>query len=165
MYGSDMGTMYLDVLSGGVWTNSIWTMSGDKGDSWQVATVGLSTWANDTLTFRWRGVTGSGSLGDMALDGINLLSGTTGIDKLEGNNLQLNVYPNPDTDVFNIVAGTAMQTGFSYVVSDITGRVVAEGKSANAFAKLNLQGFAAGVYTLKVVNAAGSEQTKLYKTN
>lgn len=165
MYGSDMGTMHLDVLSGGVWTNSIWSMSGDKGDSWQVATVGLSAWANDTVTFRWRGITGSGSLSDMAIDGINLLSGTTGIDKVGANNLQLNVYPNPGSDVFNVVAGTAMHTGFSYVVSDITGRVVAEGKSANAFAKVNLQGFAAGVYTLKVVTATGSEQTKLYKTN
>ncbi|MCB0815335.1 MAG: hypothetical protein KDB87_19495, partial [Flavobacteriales bacterium] len=42
MWGADMGTLSLDVFSGGSWTTDVWTLSGDQGNSWQQAVVSLT---------------------------------------------------------------------------------------------------------------------------
>jgi hypothetical protein len=165
MYGATMGTLHLDVFADGQWTNSVWSMSGDQGAMWHAANINLNAWASDTVTFRWRGVTGSGSLSDMAVDAINIAS-SVGQGELQARR-QFRVFPNPGTGEFNVVLPSITNSDFAYSVTDISGRVVLSGsaaaKSGGPPAKINLGTFAAGVYTLRVSCNGMVEYTKLYK--
>jgi hypothetical protein len=72
MYGSSMGTLYLEASTngGGSW-DSLWSMTGDLGNTWFATNINLSAYAGSTNTqLRFRGVTGSGFRSDMALDTI-----------------------------------------------------------------------------------------------
>ena len=69
MYGVAMGT--LDIQVNGT---SVWTLSGDQGDSWSLAVVDLSAFASETsATITIVGTIGQGFTSDMAIDafGIN----------------------------------------------------------------------------------------------
>ncbi|MBL4655690.1 MAG: T9SS type A sorting domain-containing protein [Bacteroidia bacterium] len=74
MFGSDMGTMFLEVEAipgSGTWT-TLWTLAGDQGDVWNLVNVSLIAYAGTTIQLRFRGVTGPSFQSDMAIDDINL---------------------------------------------------------------------------------------------
>ena len=79
MYGSNIGTLYVDVYSGGSWTNGVWSRSGQQhpGSSspYTQATVDLSSYTTP-LKVRFRGVAAGGSKGDMAIDDIDIIGGS-----------------------------------------------------------------------------------------
>lgn len=88
MYGaSTMGSLALEASNdnGVTWT-SVWSKSGNQGNSWQSATVDLSAYLGSTVQLRFNGVTGTTWQGDMAIDDVNLGegggSGTTCTDVL-----------------------------------------------------------------------------------
>lgn len=168
MYGATMGALHLDIFTHGDWTNSIWSMTGDQGDTWHDANINLSNWASDTVTFRWRGVTGPGSFSDMAIDAIEISGfvNTTGLSKAQSR-VKLHVFPNPGTDEFNVVIPSHINSDLVYTVTDMSGRVIltgrAETRSRGSVARINLEAFAAGVYTLKLSYNGEVEYTKLYK--
>jgi hypothetical protein len=165
MSGASMGDMYLDVFSKGNWTNGVWSMSGNQGDAWKVANVNLNTWANDTVTFRWRGITGNGGFSDMALDAI-FIGTTVGLSEHQSRQ-RFSVFPNPGTDEFNIMIPGNVTSDLAYTVTDISGRIILSGKaevsSDNSLAKINLKSFATGVYILRLSCEDRVEYTKLYK--
>ncbi|MBW8017276.1 MAG: hypothetical protein FVQ82_13920 [Planctomycetes bacterium] len=75
MYGSDMGTLNVDVYSGGSWTDGIWNLSGQQhtsnGQAYTQATVDLSGYSTP-LKVRFRGVAAGNYQGDMAIDDIEI---------------------------------------------------------------------------------------------
>jgi len=79
MYGSNIGTLYVDVYSGDSWTNGVWSRSGRQhpGSSspYTRATVDLSSYTTP-LKVRFRGVAVGGSKGDMAIDDIDIIGGS-----------------------------------------------------------------------------------------
>jgi hypothetical protein len=167
MYGASMGTLYLDIFANGAWTNSIWSMTGDQGNSWKIASVNLSPWGSDTVSFRWRG-TAAGGLSDMALDAINIVIPSTTTGTREFLKIQkFRVFPNPGTDEFNVVIPANSNSELGYTVTDISGRVIVSGKavtkSGETLVKINLRAFAAGIYTLRLTCDGRVEHTKLYK--
>ncbi|TXE19029.1 T9SS type A sorting domain-containing protein [Psychroserpens burtonensis] len=84
MYGaSAMGNLKLAVSTdnGSSWT-TVWTKSGNQGNSWQDATIDLSTYVNSNVKLRFDGTTGTTWQGDMAVDAISLTNGST--DKCAG---------------------------------------------------------------------------------
>ena len=71
MYGSGMGTLELEeTTDDGLTWATVWSKSGDQGDSWQDASVDPSSAVTQV---RWVGTTGSSYTGDMALDDISVL--------------------------------------------------------------------------------------------
>lgn len=77
MYGdNDMGTIALEASSdnGNNWT-SVWSESGNKGNSWQTASVNLSNYAGGNLLLRYNRVTGSTWKADIAIDDVKLTTG------------------------------------------------------------------------------------------
>lgn len=72
MYGSNMGTLALDVYTNGTWVNDVWRVSGQQSVSsatlYSQALVDLSGYAVAQLRFRATAV--GGFMGDMALDNI-----------------------------------------------------------------------------------------------
>mmetsp|Transcript_17099 Transcript_17099/g.20126 ORF Transcript_17099/g.20126 Transcript_17099/m.20126 type:complete len:713 (-) Transcript_17099:65-2203(-) len=76
MYGDNMGRLNLDTSpdNGATW-NSIWTKSGNQGDSWQTATITMDDGTAEKI--RFNGTTGDGLAGDMALDDIYITEWAT----------------------------------------------------------------------------------------
>ncbi|WP_299902671.1 endonuclease [uncultured Aquimarina sp.] len=80
MYGaSNMGSLSLEAsLNGTSWT-TIWSLSGNQGNSWKTANVSLENYVGQRVQLRFNGVTGTTWQGDMAVDAIELsTSGNTG---------------------------------------------------------------------------------------
>jgi len=77
MYGaSTMGNLKLEASTnnGSSWT-TIWSKSGNQGNSWKLATVDLSSYLGGTVKFRFNGVTGTTWQGDMAVDAFSISGG------------------------------------------------------------------------------------------
>ena len=79
MYGaSNMGDLDLQArIDGSSWT-SVWSESGNQGNSWEDATVNLDAYLGETVQLRFVGTTGSTWKGDMAIDDLNLAAGSGG---------------------------------------------------------------------------------------
>ena len=72
MYGSDIGSLDVEVSADCItWTN-VWTLSGNQGNSWLQANVDLSAYAGLTITVQFVGTRGSAWAGDMAIDDISV---------------------------------------------------------------------------------------------
>ncbi len=74
-----MGSLTLEArVNGGAWA-SVWSVSGNQGNSWQTADVDLASYAGASMELRFVGTTGTTWQGDMAIDDISLsTSGSTG---------------------------------------------------------------------------------------
>jgi hypothetical protein len=84
MYGAAaMGNLNVAISSnnGSSWT-TLWTRSGNQGNSWQDASIDLSSYAGSNVQLRFDGTTGTTWQGDMAVDGISLSNGVA--DKCAG---------------------------------------------------------------------------------
>jgi len=76
MYGSEMGTLRLDIHDGTNWTNSIWSAVGQQhisaGAEWLNPSIDLSAYGGmNDIQIRFRGTTGNATWydrGDMAID-------------------------------------------------------------------------------------------------
>ncbi len=74
MYGrSNMGNLALEASNdnGATWS-SVWSESGNQGNSWQSANVDLAAYVGSTVRLRFNGITGSTWQGDMAIDDVRL---------------------------------------------------------------------------------------------
>ncbi|GAB4327110.1 MAG: hypothetical protein Kow0037_00410 [Calditrichia bacterium] len=72
MYGSDMGELHLDVWNGSSWDLDVMTaISGDQGNQWNEKVVNLTGYTG-TIKIRFRGITGSGSFSDLAIDDVTI---------------------------------------------------------------------------------------------
>jgi len=76
MYGSSMGTLSVQVSTdgGSSWSADLWTLSGDKGNSWfSSGIVSLNSYTSQTnVIVRWTGTTGSSYTSDMAIDDVTV---------------------------------------------------------------------------------------------
>lgn len=75
MYGTDMGTLWVEVTAnGGATWDTLWTQSGQvqtsESDPWELEIISLSAYNNQTISFRFNGLTGPGFTSDIALDDI-----------------------------------------------------------------------------------------------
>ena len=83
MYGSDMGTLALEVSpdNGSTWLQ-LWSKTGQQHSSetapWTQATVSLCPFAGlSTVQIRFAGTRGNGFAGDMAVDNVSISNGTS----------------------------------------------------------------------------------------
>jgi hypothetical protein len=70
MYGSYMGTLYVEISDNCENWTELWSLSGNQGNNWYFASIDLSPYIGQVITVRFRGVTGSNYTGDMAIDDI-----------------------------------------------------------------------------------------------
>jgi hypothetical protein len=80
MYGADMGTLSVDVLSDSNWIYDVWSVTGQQQISnsapWPSVEVDLTGYSVSQIRFRATAV--GGYRGDMAIDNIEILSMPTG---------------------------------------------------------------------------------------
>ncbi len=74
MYGTTMGQLdlYVSTNDGSSWSSSVWSKSGNQGNSWNEAEVDLSTYLDETILLRFKATTGSSYSSDIALDNIRV---------------------------------------------------------------------------------------------
>ncbi len=73
MFGQDMGELHFDVFLGDSWFNDfVPPIIGNQGNSWQQWTIDLSLIAGNTVSVRFRGITGSDFASDLAIDNISI---------------------------------------------------------------------------------------------
>lgn len=75
-YGSDMGNLYIDIESNGVWTNNVDSVIGQtqtsSTDPWLEKAINLGSFSGTTVRIRFRAVSNGSYEGDMGIDDINL---------------------------------------------------------------------------------------------
>jgi hypothetical protein len=67
MYGADMGELM--VLVNG---DTLWTMSGDQGNQWNIAQLDLNAYSGVDISIDFIGTTGSSYTSDMAIDNVSV---------------------------------------------------------------------------------------------
>ncbi len=73
MSGSHIGKLYIDVFDGEKWIpNVIAPLNGNQGNEWKKAEADLSSFSGKVIIIRFRGLTGTGYLTDIAIDHIAL---------------------------------------------------------------------------------------------
>ncbi|MGB0524978.1 MAG: T9SS type A sorting domain-containing protein [Flammeovirgaceae bacterium] len=79
MYGSAMGTLRLQASTnnGSSWS-TIWTQSGNQGNSWQSASVNLGSYTGGDVQLRFFATSGSSWSSDIAVDNINVSTSGSG---------------------------------------------------------------------------------------
>ena len=154
MYGAtDMGTINLEASTnnGASWT-SIWSQSGNKGNSWQSASVDLSSYLGNTVQLRFNRVTGGTWQADIALDNINLSNTAANNVNLftsttSSNSVQtFQMYPNPAKDILNIKLATDGISTFRIV--DVLGKTVKSGSISNQ--PINISRLKTGIYLIEI---------------
>lgn len=72
MHGTGMGSLHVDVYDGSKWVNDVWSISGDQGENWNIAEVGLANYQSSSLQIRIRSIIGVNFLSDCAIDAITI---------------------------------------------------------------------------------------------
>jgi hypothetical protein len=152
MFGEDMGTLHVDVVSNGSLFKDIMVpVSGDQGDQWNEAYVYLADFTGENICLRFRGYTGDGEYSDMAIDDI-LITEITGLTNLQGDD-QVRVFPNPSDGVYQISFNPDAGYPRSISVNDLTGRTIYNTIPDDIDRKiqtLDISQFKAGMYYLVI---------------
>lgn len=166
MYGEDMGSLHLDVISNGVlFKNVMEPLSGDWGEGWHEGNANLSQFAGESIMLRFRGITGEGEKSDLAIDDITVTE-LTGIEVT--NQLgSLRVFPNPSQGRYNLVFNKSQPSEVKVEVVDIAGRIIYatqfDGVQANRSYNINISSYQKGIYYL-IIHSDGYEvKEKLLK--
>jgi len=107
MYGTGMGSLHVDILDNGIWTeNIILPIQGNQGSSWRNVLVPLDSYTGRMINIRFRAITGADYMSDMCLDDIGVVE-TVGMDETSGNDL-FSLYPNPAMDLVRITGLTPL---------------------------------------------------------
>jgi VCBS repeat-containing protein len=137
------------------------TASGASTYSWSTSTSTASSLVvspTTTKTYTVTGIDGNGCKMSVALT--HTVSDCVGITSWN-NNTRMEVYPNPSKGVFTINLPNSHASA-TLEIYNVTGQKIAEKESVNGAAIINLEGFASGIYYLKIKDSE-FEPTKLIK--
>ncbi len=162
MYGAtDMGSIALEASTddGANWT-SIWSETGNQGNSWQTASINLSSYAGSGVRFRFNRVTGSTWQADIAIDNVTITTSSA----LRNSNAalgsqQLTIYPNPingNTLRLNLTGNTKT---LSFEIRNMIGQRVKKGSTTN---NIDVSTLKSGVYILNVMSKDFGAMTKRF---
>ncbi|WP_299115472.1 immunoglobulin-like domain-containing protein [uncultured Winogradskyella sp.] len=152
MFGSnDMGSIALEASNdnGASWA-TLWSETGNQGNQWLSQNIDLSAYVGNSVQLRFNRLTGGTWQADIAIDNINLTSGSTArdeqvtIDINPNNTFELSVYPNPvKGNVLNIKTNLEQLT---YRVVNMLGQEVGRGNSTSTIDVSNLD---KGIYIVQ----------------
>ncbi len=166
MYGSRMGSLHVDISTNGglsfpttLWSQVGWTHT-SSGQAWNSVNIDLTSYVGQTVTLRFRGITGNDYRSDMAIDDISLTTTTvTGPEiNIRGNATTIvdgDTTPSvtDDTDFGTVAIILASQTN-TFTIQNL-------GTSALSVGAINITGLHAGDFSVtsspsSSVGASGS---------
>jgi hypothetical protein len=121
-----MGSLYLDINVNGVWNDSVFKVSGNKGDRWIQKTVDLNPYKGNRVQFRFRGTTGKLFTSDICLDDFNIsASGLSAIrDSHESGPKTFDLVSAGKELVFHVPNGNGPFAQVKIVLYDLQGKMV-----------------------------------------
>ena len=151
MYGSsDMGSLALEASTdGGSSWSSIWSKTGNKGNSWLSASVNLAAYLGDSVQLRFNRVTGGTWQADVAIDNVALTTsgGGGGGNDCAAASLTLTIkfdnYPEETGWTIKNASGTTVASK-NYSSSNADGSTVVENET-----------LASGNYTFTITDVYG----------
>ncbi|WP_394369532.1 GEVED domain-containing protein [Aquimarina mytili] len=149
MFGAaNMGSIAVEASSndGASWT-SIWSQTGNQGNSWNTINLNISQYVGGALKLRFNRVTGSTWQADIAIDDISITTNsaansTAAID----NKVKLIIYPNPVEAAINI--SPTINKSANYEIRNFLGQLIKEGTVINT---IDVNSLKSGAYFLRVV--------------
>ena len=169
MFGAvDMGTITLEASNdnGLSWT-SVWSESGNKGNSWLSANIDLSIYTGNSVQLRFNRVTGSTWQADIALDNISLTTTSSAAKNnskesvLSSSNKSFNaltLFPNPVEDILTIK--TSKGGKMNYKIINALGQIVNTGETSKEIIVDRLE---AGMYYIEVTNGEDKMMKRFIK--
>lgn len=113
---------------------------------------------NTTTVFTVTGTSANGCAGKTTItQNVSECTGITSYSGIPG----LKVYPNPSSGELNIE--TAVGANSTFVLSDVTGRVVKDSKASDTLVTIDLSDLSAGVYYLNIQSGDHKEIVKVVK--
>jgi len=155
MYGTDMGSLHVDVLKGTSWDlDIIPAITGNQGSVWISESIDLTPYLGEIINIRFRGITGSGYKSDMALDDIAVIE-TSGAGYEEKYiDARIHIYPNPANDFLNIDLLMSEANEYEVKIVDPQGKTIIRNSFENTDGKtsykMNLNGLANGIYYIVI---------------
>jgi len=165
MYGTNMGTLVLEVsTNGGSSWSSIWSESGNQGNSWLSTSVSLNAYAGSTINLRFRGTTGNSWRSDMAIDNLSITAvGTSSNYEITTDDVQsafeVEIFPNPVTG--NVLNVNSNHDAVSFSIIGMAGQQVARGIIENN--QINVGSLAKGVYLIQLTSGTENESIRFIK--
>ncbi len=156
MNGTGTGSLNVDIYSGGVWINDIFTQSGDHGNLWILADVSLDAYVGQIVVIRFRGTTGPTYLSDIAIDAINF-DNVTSIAEASSEN-KITIWPSPTKLNINVSVPVNL-VGSHYTIYDIAGKSVLSGKIKSEKTLIDLDSLLGGIYLFSV----GENSKQIFK--
>ena len=152
MYGAAMGTLQVEISEDGVSWTTIFSQSGDKGDSWNLATVDLAAYEGKLIQLKIKGIRGTDFTSDMAIDNMSITgSAPTYTVVYSGNESEGGASP---SDANNYTAGSTV------TVLGNTGNLV---RTGYAFSGWNTAANGSGTnYSPSDTFSMGSSNVTLY---
>ena len=153
MYGSDMGQLHLDINTGSGWINDIvpalvGQQQTSQGAAWLETIADLTTYSEQTVKFRFRGVQGNGWMGDMSIDDVSLTYTPVSANTLFVSN-NIDIYPNPSTGIITV----SVDKEYTLNVLDIIGNIVNTSTLTTGQHKVDLSGMPCGIYFFRLTSA------------
>lgn len=113
MYGTAMGTLELKAKpEGGSWS-TIWSKTGNQGNSWFTANVDLAAYVGTVVQLKFFGTTGSNYTSDITVDNVNLTNGSTGCTDVVLT-ITFDNYPEETSWVLKDNSGSTVASGGTY---------------------------------------------------
>ncbi len=149
MFGAaDMGSIAVEASSndGASWT-SIWSQTGNQGNSWNTVTLNISQYTGGALKLRFNRVTGSTWQADIAIDDISITSDSTvSSTAAVQNKVKLIIYPNPVTEAINI--SPAINKSANFEIRNFLGQLIKQGTVINT---IDVNSLKSGAYFLRII--------------
>ncbi|WP_299159801.1 reprolysin-like metallopeptidase [uncultured Tenacibaculum sp.] len=145
MYGAtNMGTIDLEVSEddGANWT-SIWSQSGNKGNSWLTASVSLNDYVGKGIKLRFNRVTGNTWQADIAIDNFGITGSNSAITT-RGDILEFAVYPNPVGNQLNLIKPIGFEK-VDYTIYNTLGQRIKKGVTTKS---IDVSGLKSAIYTI-----------------
>jgi hypothetical protein len=152
MYGAaDMGSIAVEASSdnGNTWS-SLWSQTGNQGNSWLTASIDLSAYLGSSVQLRFNRITGGTWQADIAIDDVSLTTagGGGGSNNCAAANLTLSItfdnYPEETGWTLTNAAGTTVASN-SYSTANPDGSTITE----------TINGLASGDYTFTITDVYG----------
>ena len=161
MYGSGMGTLQVDIFANGNWQNNIFSRTGNQGNEWKTSIIPLSAYSGQTVSFRFRGITGASSTSDMALDAISIGHPSSLEEKSSSANFM--VYPNPSNGNFTLQTNLSIHENKPATLQlyDLGGRLIYSKILQEQQTQLQLNHLAKGVYQMQLLTGDSFETLPL----
>lgn len=114
MYGTAMGTIELQAsVDGNSWA-TLWSKSGNQGNSWFTTSVSLNSYLGSTVKLRYVATTGSSYTSDFAIDDISITNGAAPTTTDLSLTITFDNYPEETSWTLKNSSGTTVASGGTY---------------------------------------------------